>query len=569
MNSDNGTIIPHRELRIIHIILITIILALTAFYCISPLYFYRGLPDACDAIHHLFYADRFKESLSEGSLYPRWVLDANYGYGGPYFIFYAPFSYYLYSAFNFAYSSPTISMISAIWLSYFLSGLTMFAVLVKESGIIVSLIVAIVYQIIPFHIVDLYERGSYAELFAFVWIPLIILFLLRMTDTDDKKNILGLAIAYAGLVLTHIVSGFMITFVVGIFVIYHGAMRKNKQVIIRTGLGIALGLCLSSIYLLPVIFERRYVHIDYLLECTFCDYRQNFLLTRSIFSLLTDHAIRLHTVFAFEVIFFILLMFFIIAQRKILFHKSSIKYFIMLFLIACFLTTPLSKPLWTIIPFFTFLQFPWRWLLFMDVSLCFLIANIFTTENIVELNKSSFSKRIVAYVFIILFVFSYVILHNKPIIEKKRLSEIIYTEKIYNYVPHTIEYIPRWVGSLSKRERSFSPASIISGNGRYEVINWKTELRMIKITSAMPIRLRIATFFYPGWKAYLDGTEIAINIEDGSGAMLLDIPKGEHILELKFVDTPVRYYGKLISLLSLFALGGFLLSDKIRKRSKG
>ena len=65
--------------------------------------------------------------------------------------------------------------------------------------------------------------------------------------------------------------------------------------------------------------------------------------------------------------------------------------------------------------------------------------------------------------------------------------------------------------------------------------------------------------------AYVDGTEIAIQIESGTGAMLIDIPKGTHMLKLKFVDTPVRYYGKLISLLSLFCLGCFLLREKIRK----
>jgi hypothetical protein len=50
--------------------------------------------------------------------------------------------------------------------------------------------------------------------------------------------------------------------------------------------------------------------------------------------------------------------------------------------------------------------------------------------------------------------------------------------------------------------------------------------------------------------------------------MLICIPDGEHELELKFVDTPVRYYGKLISLLSLAALGGFLLREMMRKSPK-
>ena len=548
---------------------ITIILALTAFYCIFPLFFHKGLPVSPDAIHHLFYADHFKQALSDGFLYPRWVSDANYGYGGPHFIFYSPLSYYLYAAATFFYSSPVISMITAIWLSFFLSGLTMFAVLMKQSGKVVSLIVAIIYQIIPFHIFDLYERGSYAELFAFVWIPLIVFFMLRMTDAGNRLNILGLAISYAGLVLTHLVSGFMITFVMGIFVVYHYIMNRNKQVILGNVFGMALGIGLSSFYLLPVIFERQYVHIEYLLECTFCDYNQSFLFTQHFLSLLTYYAAILHTVFAFEMILFILLILFIVTNRKRLVGTASIGFFLVLFIFSCLLATPLSKPLWTIIPFFPTLQFPWRWFLFMDVSLCFLIGNIFTTENIAELKKASFGKGIFACSFIILLGFSSVIMYIRPIMPEKFLTELIYTEKIKDYVPHTIEYIPRWVNIPTfLSEEKYSKASVISGEGRYEVLDWKTEQRIIKITSATPVLFRIATFYYPGWRAYLDGSEIAIQTESATGAMLIDIPQGDHKLELKFVDTPVRYCGKLISLLSFLAFGFFLLREKIRKSAK-
>jgi uncharacterized membrane protein len=569
MDNYNNFIIANKELRISHIIPITIILALTAFYCVFPLYFHKGLPHSPDAIFHLFYADHFKQALAEGFLYPRWVLEANYGYGGPHFIFYSPLSYYFYAAVTLLHSSPVISMITAIWLSFLLSGLTMFIVLVKQSGKIVSLIVAIIYQIIPFHFFDLYERGSYAELFAFVWIPLIIFFMLRLTDAGNRLNIVGLAISYAGLVLTHLVSGFMITFIIGLFVVYHGIMKRNKQVIFGSVFAIILGIGLSSFYLLPVIFERQYVHIEYLLECTFCDYKQNFLFTQNMFhlpNLPIYYVVILHTIFAFEVTLFILLILFIVTHRKRLVRTPSIVFFIMLFIISCFLATPISKPLWAIIPFFPTLQFPWRWFLFMDVSLCFLIGSILTAENMAELKKSSFSKRSFVSIFIILLGFSSVIMYMRPMMPEKFLTEIIYTEKIKDYVPHTIEYIPRWVNVPAlKSQETYSPASVISGEGRYEVLDWKTERRIFKILSSTPIQFRVRTFFYPGWKAYVNGSEIAIQTESTTGAMLIDIPKDTHILELKFIDTPIRRYAKILSLATLFGMGIALILRKCQK----
>ena len=59
---------------------------------------------------------------------------------------------------------------------------------------------------------------------------------------------------------------------------------------------------------------------------------------------------------------------------------------------------------------------------------------------------------------------------------------------------------------------------------------------------------------------YISASFVAI-----TGAILIEIPEGEHILELKFTDTPVRYYGKLISLISLLSLSCFVLKKWIKK----
>jgi uncharacterized membrane protein YfhO len=109
---------------------------------------------------------------------------------------------------------------------------------------------------------------------------------------------------------------------------------------------------------------------------------------------------------------------------------------------------------------------------------------------------------------------------------------------------------------------------IVKGEGEYEILAWKSAERIIKIIAEQPIAAKIQTFYFPGWKAYLNNAEISIQTESTTGAMLVNIPKGHHKLELKFVDTTVRYYGKLISLLSFVALGCFLLREKFRKSSK-
>jgi len=53
-----------------------------------------------------------------------------------------------------------------------------------------------------------------------------------------------------------------------------------------------------------------------------------------------------------------------------------------------------------------------------------------------------------------------------------------------------------------------------------------------------------------------------IKTEKSIGAMIIDIPEGKHKLELRFEDTPIRYYSKIVSLVSFFVLLCFILFFK-------
>ena len=556
----------HQKDNIFYTIVLIVMLGVTAFYCTMPLFLYHGLPHSHDIIFHLFYADRFKQALEDGLIYPRWIIDANNGYGGPHFIFYSPLSYYFSAAINFIFPSPVISMIIALWFSFFLSGLTMFSALMKQSGKAVSLLVAIGYQLIPFHIIDLYARGTYAELFAFIWFPLIISFMLRINERRNRINVIGLAISYAGLIMTHLVSGFMITFVVSIYLMYHFILKRDKQVILNIVYAIIIGFGISSIYLIPVVFERQFVHIEYLLQCTVCDYTNNFLFTQEKLYILKQFFFRVHTSVIIEVILFFILILLIVRNRIGLVPSVSRGFFIILFMFSFLLTTPLSKPLWAIIPFFPILQFPWRWVIIMEISLCFLIGYTFSSESIPALTKLSFSKRIVLYIILILAVISSVMIFETPVFREEFLTDIIYSDKIRNYLTPTIEYIPRSV-NIKKfmSEGTYEPVSFISGKGQYELLDWKSAKRVIKVKAATPVELRISTFYYPGWKATMDGIETPVRVEHLTGAMIINIPDGEHVLDMKFEDTLIRFVARLISVGTCLIVG-FLLYVHVLSR---
>ena len=118
------------------------------------------------------------------------------------------------------------------------------------------------------------------------------------------------------------------------------------------------------------------------------------------------------------------------------------------------------------------------------------------------------------------------------------------------------------IDAIDKNDEVKEKVVIKRGGGKVVLQKWESAERIIEILAQQPLIVRIRTFNFPGWKAYIDSKQTEIKTEDGTGAMILDIPKGTHTLVLRFEDTPVRYYSKIVSLFSLFGIVLFMLFFK-------
>jgi uncharacterized membrane protein YfhO len=110
---------------------------------------------------------------------------------------------------------------------------------------------------------------------------------------------------------------------------------------------------------------------------------------------------------------------------------------------------------------------------------------------------------------------------------------------------------------------------LIKGEGKVEIVAWKTAERSIEMNANSPIILRIRTFYFPGWRAYIDDQETSLRKEDGTGAIIIEVPEGHHSLKLVFADTPVRCYPKIIALVSFLAVFVILISSNLGGRPLG
>jgi hypothetical protein len=235
----------------------------------------------------------------QGGVFPvRWMPDAAYGLGYPFFNYYAPLAYYLGALacfLGFGYlGALKLTQIAG----FVVAGLAMYRLAAdtfhsRPAGLLASL----VYTYAPFHLVNVYVRGdSLGEFWAFAFYPLIILALRRLRDRPTLPNAAWLGLAYAGLVLSHNLSAFIFTPFALLYALIlpltrpspptplplregnalplsgreqcslslweRAGVRGKLRIYLLIAVGLALGLALSAFYWLPALAEQDAVQLS-------------------------------------------------------------------------------------------------------------------------------------------------------------------------------------------------------------------------------------------------------------------------------------------------------------------
>jgi hypothetical protein len=192
----------------------------------------------------IVWARQFADQLATNP-YPRWLERSFDGFGAPVFYFYPPLAFYAAGAVHYL-TLGLISTFQEIWvvatLALFASGLSMRAWLREIGG---REWLAAAYLIAPYHLFDIHVRGALAEFCAYALVPLVMLALKRALDA---KSPLPLAAAYAALVMTHLPTALLVSaLLMAPYILW------KRGDLVRTGAGMALGLALAAIYLVPAL----------------------------------------------------------------------------------------------------------------------------------------------------------------------------------------------------------------------------------------------------------------------------------------------------------------------------
>jgi len=526
--------------------------------------FRPGLPLTHDGQDQVARTANFYQSLSEGNIIPRWAANLNWGYGHPVLMFLYPLPSNIASFFHFLNLSLVDSTKIVFGLGLVLSGIFMYLWIGSLWGEEAGFISGLFYMFAPYRFVNLYVRGAIGENLAFVWLPLVCYFALKLSRKLNWRYVIGGSLSLAALILSHNALSFMfLPFILGYiaFLIYLSPRAKRFLFIIRNSLFIILGLMLSAFFWFPAFFEGKYTLRDIV---TSEDYLSRFRSFKDFLyspwsyggsGQLSVQIGILHWL-AFVLGFYTFFRFF---KKK---NKDWILVggLIIGFIITLFLLLEVSLPIWQTVTILQKFQFPWRFLSIM-VFIPAVLAGSF-----VSLWPGKKKTWLAAMVVILL------LLINRNYWQAKGFSykdESFYSG-IYASTTDTGESSPRWSVRFMERYPE-APMEVIDGEAEIEVVSRSTTRHEFAVKAETPMRLVENTLYFPGWDILVDGQATEVEFQDSAyrGLMTFNLPAGEHQVVARFRETRLRLFADLISLagVGLLLVGAIMINYTSRRRS--
>ncbi|MDH7485596.1 MAG: 6-pyruvoyl-tetrahydropterin synthase-related protein [Anaerolineae bacterium] len=385
----------------------------------APAYFFG----AHDARHSVFFLVEFDQAIRDGAWWPRWAPDQALGFGYPLWVLYAPLTYYAAEFFHLLGAGFTTAVKLTWALATFVAAVSMYALVRRWWGQNAGLVAGLLYAYAPYHLLNMTVRAALAEYAALSLLPLVLLAFWNLIERGDLRRLALAALAYAALLLTHNVTAFMFTPLLGAFVILavfqvasrrsqvagrkahgtggthhaprithhasritHHASRITHHVsritfyVLRFSLisgAVLLALGLSSIFLLPMLLERQYIVQEQWVRATY-QYRQHFVYLHQFLSPFWGYGYAVEgpndgMSFQLGLLPIVLALAGTLAALRRGAHQRGVAlFFAGATAIVLWLMTASSQAVWRLLPLAALIQFPWRLLSLTSLTLAIL-----------------------------------------------------------------------------------------------------------------------------------------------------------------------------------------------------
>ena len=502
----------------------------------------------------------------------RWVPDAGYQYGYPQFNFYPPLPYYLGATMH-RVGVQYIDVVKILFiLGYVLSASTMY-VLVNEllkskwSGFVAS----ILYTYIPYKAVEVYVRGALSEFWAQIFFPLILWAIYKLIKTGRLKYLIWMPVSIFFLMTTHVLMAMIFAPVAIVWALFWLIESKKKN-LGKIFWGGVLGFGLSAFFVLPVLFEKQFVHSEGILSGYF-DYRQHFV---SLYKLFVSREwgygssgfpneklnLSLGTIqwLLGLVAAPILAIMNLKKNKKISILTLGIS---AAALVSIFMIHMKSSFIWAKLPFLWYLQFPWR---FLAVSIFLICLAAGTAVYLIPKGKHILGGILILTA-VLLSVGFYVPKDWLTISDSEKFSGVSWqkqlTISIFDYLPIYAKLPP------------ITPApevpEVLEGTALFSSYDKGSDFQKGVVVVEKDALVRLPLFDFPGMEVRIDGEKVAHINNDCRGQefclglITFTVPAGQHLIEAELTDTPIRKIGNYLSLISIGVIIWLIIKKDAKK----
>ena len=520
-----------------------------------------GVPYGPDIPAHFRYALSFDEAIRQGNLYPGWLAASNGGYGDPSFRFYPPGIYYL------------LTLAHALTGDWYIATLASFTLFSVAGGLCVyfwasavcprplATCAGIFYMLTAYHINELYQSSLIAEYAGGALFALVLGFAERIYRRGRTLDIACLSVSFAVLGLTHLPLTMMASLVLSLYALLKVREKNFRSFSLKLGLGMTLGLCASASYWTTLLAELSWIRGDVVAPGTRYAYSRNFLFWTS-----SPESINNWWGNIVAVAMILMLWPALVAARdrrqrtaQGAARDGSLSTIKLLMIFSFLMTTPLSWPLWIIIPKLGSIEFPWRWLAVTSAAGSIALASslpywkemLGQPRRILALLATG--SVLVAIVFTFMHPVRAAIFYARP-----------QFQGMLQALPGSAS-VPEWFPAGSTEPLRRMSARVEAGQRDVRLESWEAEHRRFEVGAGEATEARVQTLFYPLWVATSGGQKLSTR-RATDGALLISLPAGAVSVDLQFRE-PLRAQAATILSAVAWLLMCALFVAGLRKKS--
>ena len=516
-------------------------------------------------------------NLRAGVFPARWMPDAAYGLGYPFFNFYAALPYYVGTLLSLAGAGLLWSIKLTQLIGFLGAAAAMYALaLALWDDPAAALLASAAYTFAPFHLANVYVRGdSLSEFTAFALYPLILWGVVRLQRSPTPGRIAVLALSYAALMITHNISALIFTPLAGAALLAAALSARGRRwrVLVAGAAAFILGAALSAWFWAPALLEQGAVSLTDMTTGYF-NYSLHFrglnlVQSAFLFNYTLDGQRTPFVLGGVQAAVTLLGLAAVVVgwlrARRVRWLDLGI---LLALVYAVWPITPSSAWLWAHVPLLPMVQFPWRFL-----SIAALVAALVAGAGLARLPGRPYLAGAGAL------LLAGVMLARLPVEPLPLRDSDVTPARLQLYEQFTgnigttvrAEYLPQ-----DAIPRPYSAAALLSGAPYPQPLAAEGSLGKAQLLSGGPTAqswqvtvnsrkavLAFQTYDFPGWQAAVDGQPVAIDAQAANGRIAIPVTAGEHRVDLSFGNTPLRTRAEQLSLAALLitlALCGWALA---------